>query len=223
MRLRSSIPLDSGEARRRALVACLWLGVGLLVLLGLASRLNWPFAGVALSHPPGVLIPDAPVQFDLDDAAPFEFGRYRLTPRAGFRLDARVLGRAVYRFDAGARLSPVDLHLGWHRMSDSAVIGHFRFSQRWRWAYWRARELPIPEREIIASQSNMHMIPADREIERRLRRLRTGELVRIEGLLVDARRDDGWSWNTSLSRTDTGDGACELVWVTALSVLPAGG
>jgi hypothetical protein len=47
-------------------------------------------------------------------------------------------------------------------------------------------------------------------------RVRQGELVHIEGFLVDASRPDGWRWRTSLSREDTGNGACELVFVETL-------
>jgi hypothetical protein len=207
------------HARTRAWAGLLWLVFGLLVLLALLSRLDLPHWRGATQHPPGILVPAVPEQVDLAAAEPFLHGRYRLHPRAEFRLDARVLSRAIYRFDAGARLAPVDLLLGWQRMSDSAVLDHFRFSQRWRWGHWRVREFPIPEREILVSAANMHMIPADPQIERALRRLRSGDLVRIEGLLVDARGDDGWRWNTSMTRSDTGDGACELVYVQVLERL----
>ena len=47
-----------------------------------------------------------------------------------------------------------------------------RVSQSDRWYYWRASELPIPQREIEAHSANMHMIPATPEIEDRLEALR---------------------------------------------------
>jgi len=46
-------------------------------------------------------------------------------------------------------------------------------------------------------------------------------LVALDGYLVDANRADGWHWRTSLTRDDTGDGACELFYVTSVDV-PAG-
>jgi hypothetical protein len=49
--------------------------------------------------------------------------------------------------------------------------------------------------------------------------VRTGSVVRLEGYLVEARADDGWRWRSSLTREDTGNGACELVWVERLDVL----
>jgi hypothetical protein len=32
-------------------------------------------------------------------------------------------------------------------------------------------------------------------------------------MLVEADGRDGWKWRSSLTRDDTGDGACELMWV----------
>jgi hypothetical protein len=60
------------------------------------------------------------------------------------------------------------------------------------------------------------MIPATTDLEGRLKKLRPGQIVTASGYLVDVRGPGGFAWNTSLSRTDTGNGACELFWVEAL-------
>ncbi len=46
----------------------------------------------------------------------------------------------------------------------------------------------------------------------------TGQIVTIGGFLVDVTGPGGFTWNTSLIRTDTGNGACEIVWVESLDV-----
>jgi len=38
------------------------------------------------------------------------------------------------------------------------------------------------------------------------------------GYLISIRGEDGWHWRSSLSRTDSGDGACEVVWVDSLAI-----
>jgi hypothetical protein len=91
-------------------------------------------------------------------------------------------------------------------------------SQSDRWYYWRAAELPIPQREIETHSANMHMIPATEGIENRLRSLDPGDRVRLSGYLVEAQGPDGWRWRSSLSREDTGAGACEVVWVERLEL-----
>jgi hypothetical protein len=59
----------------------------------------------------------------------------------------------------------------------------------------------------------MHMIPANSEVERELKRLRRGDVIRIQGHLVDVDHDSGWRWRTSMTRADTGQGACEIIYV----------
>jgi hypothetical protein len=81
------------------------------------------------------------------------------------------------------------------------------------------KEFPIPRREIETSSANMHMIPADPEVKRELEQVRQGQVVHIVGFLVDASRTGGWHWNTSMTRDDTGAGACELVYLESLDIV----
>ena len=67
----------------------------------------------------------------------------------------------------------------------------------------------------------MHMIPARKGIERKLKKVREGDIVLIQGYLVDVDHISGWHWRSSMSRTDTGNGACELVFVESLLILSA--
>ena len=131
-----------------------------------------------------------------------------------------MLAREDYRFDAESRLSPTDLALGWGRMSDSAVIGQLEIGQSARFYHYRWRgQPPIPPAEIVRSSANMHMIPANAAVARDLDRVRVGQVVSLRGRLVEAQRSDGWHWRSSLTREDSGGGACELVLVDAITAL----
>jgi hypothetical protein len=189
-----------------------WLA--LLVLLGWGA-LHW-WRQRPLHPPPGVLAAESPEQVDLDEGAVLQRTGVSLRTRAHFALTARVLAREDYHWDAGASLAPMDLALGWGRMSDSAVLARIDVSQSGRFYYWHVDAFPIPRREIETSSANMHLIPADADVRHAMERVRRGELVHIEGFLVDASRPDGWHWRSSLTRNDTGNGACELVYVEEL-------
>src|SRR5262249_43755960 len=192
---------------------------GAFWLLLLAGALFWWLHGRPLAHPPGVLVADAPVQRALDAApAPLSKGAATIKPLAAFSLSARVLGRADYRWDREAELVPTDLALGWGRMSDSAVLERIDISQSTRFYFWRVREFPIPEREIIESSANMHLIAADDNVRRAIGRTRVGDVVTLDGYLVEADWADGRKWVSSLTRSDSGPGACELVWVENFTI-----
>lgn len=171
-----------------------------------------------VSTGPGVVAAAEPRQGDTSSDV-FTFKGYTLQPLQDFTIEARVLASETYRSDREAELSPVDLALGWGPMSDSAVLDKVKISQTGRFYYWRVDEFPIPRQEIEQSSANMHMIPADDTIERRLKDVRPGQVVRIDGWLVEARGNDGWRWRSSLTRNDTGAGACEVIFVRDLQVL----
>jgi hypothetical protein len=192
----------------------LWL---LLLICTLGAWFAWRDRPIERS--PGILAPDAPQQQPLDAAAPtFRKDRYEIKALAEFAVEARVLGREHYRFDAGAELAPVDLALGWGPMSDSAVLAEIAIHQRNRFYYWLTATFPIPRRDIETHSANMHLIPASRAVADRLKSVRPGHIVNLGGYLVEVRRDDGWQWRSSLTRDDTGAGACELIWVETVAL-----
>ena len=187
----------------------------LLVVIGAMSR----WRDRPLHPPPGVLAAGAPEQVDLDHGAQLQRGDVTLTTRAHFDITARVLSRKDYGWSTDGDLVPEDLAMGWGRMSDTDVLARIDISQSGRFYYWHVNEFPIPRREIETSSANMHMIPADPGVKRQLEQVRQGQVIHIEGFLVDASRSDGWHWKTSMTRDDTGAGACELVYVESIGVV----
>jgi hypothetical protein len=147
-------------------------------------------------------------------------GRWRLTPRARYDITARILGREDYHFDLLADLIPEDLALGWGPMSDNRVLSAFRISQGGRFYSWmpKQQQLPIPRQAVIEHSANTHVIPANPVTRRELARLRVGQVVHLRGFLVDGVRDDNAYIHTSLTRSDTGAGACEVLLVEQVEV-----
>lgn len=183
---------------------------------------HWWTTERPVQRPPGVIAPDDPLQTDLESPERFEAKGFTFLKRAKFDVTARVLRKEVYRFDGGAGIAPVDLGLGWGPLSESAMLEGLEFSQMGRFFYWQPRDstFPLSKTVLISHMAQMHMIPADPDVESRLRKLRPGQIVSASGYLVDIRGPGGFAWNTSLSRTDTGDGACELFWVESVVVEP---
>lgn len=176
-------------------------------------------ANVACPLPSTAALDDGTRQTDLPDDLPaFNLQAGTLTPLAGFSVSARVLGRKDYASGREADFSPTDLALGWQRMRDDEVLSRMDISQSDRWYRYRWRDgPPIPPREIIESSANMHMIPSSPDVAHALRQVRPDDRVRIDGWLVQADAPDGWRWRSSLTRDDTGAGACELIYVCAIT------
>lgn len=196
-----------------------WLGVLFLALLIVGGGQCW--TARERSRPAGVLVSETPSQhnFSADERAPsWSIKDTQVQAKARFSLKARVLSREKYRFDTSAEISPIDLALGWGAMSDSAVLQEIEISQGHRFFYWRTKTMPIPRAELERSAANMHIIPANDGVEKVLRRVRVGDVVQIRGYLVNVYFANGGEWRTSLNREDTGNGACEIVYVESLLI-----
>jgi hypothetical protein len=128
----------------------------------------------------------------------------------------------------GDQLSPKDLALAWGAVAEKNKDINFHWRQSSRRYYWQlnsdAEVRKIGNLETISlCSANTHLIPADDTVRKLVKRIKKGDYVRIKGYLVnvDAKKGDGstfW-WNSSTTREDTGDGSCELVYVTQIQKL----
>lgn len=172
----------------------------------------------SVSYGPGVIAAEEPMQKNLRPTPAIEMNGYRITPLAEFSAKARVLAIENYYADRGAELVPTDFALGWGPMSDEKILKDISISQSGRFYFWSVSEFPIPRQEIETHSANMHLIPADTYIEKQLKSVREGQVINFSGYLVEAKSPDGWVWRSSMSRNDTGSGACELVLVKSVSL-----
>jgi hypothetical protein len=186
----------------------------LLAALASGASLHCP-------SPPPATAGQAPLQSAVPSGLQaFQLAAARLQPLAGFGVEARILSRKDYGYGRESALSPTDLALGWGAMAAPGVAERLEIRQSDRWYHYRwTGSPPLPPREIARNSANMHMIPFDDATAGALRRIRPGQRVRIDGWLVEAMAPDGWRWRSSLSRDDQGDGACEVVYICAITPL----
>jgi hypothetical protein len=144
-------------------------------------------------------------------------GAYTIHELAKFRIRARILSKTNYYMGREADLSPTDLALGWQKMSDLKVLEKISISQSGRWYYWRTPNFPIPRRDIETMSANMHLIPLNDKVEDQIDATQEGDIIEISGSLVKVTSNsDSWIWKSSLTRNDTGNGACEIILVKEL-------
>jgi len=196
-----------------------WQIAGTIAICGLGIIF---FSDRDIARPPGVLAPDAPSQGEIQTETR-KVGDYDLTFRASFDIRARVLSHKDYKSKPEGDLVPMDLALGWGPMSDSANLDHITIRQGTRtygWYFDDARDLPSANIGTIPLNSaNMHIIPANVIVRRALNDVRTGDIVRIHGYLTDF-SGQGVTRNTSVTRSDQGPGACEIIYAQSLIIEP---
>jgi hypothetical protein len=176
------------------------------------------YSGRDVHHPPGILAAAEPFQREIDSAPLIEHGSFRLRPRAEFSATVRILHREDYSLGELARLVPTDFAVGWGPMSDSQVLEDVEITQSNRFYFWRTEHWPVDRATIESHSANWHVIPDNAAVRSVLGKLRRGSIVELEGELVDIEGKDG-SMTTSLTRTDTGAGACEVLLATSAHVV----
>jgi hypothetical protein len=195
-----------------------WLLLLLLVVVAFGAYRFWTSGDTR--YPPGVLVASDPQQVNIKEPRPWMKGKKVFVPLAQFSLRARVVSKERYRFDAGADICPVDLVLGWGPMSDQSILDKLDITQHYRRFVMTplSDAPPLSLSVLMAHCANMHMIPANDEVEDALKAVRAGEIVELRGYLVGIQEGGQWTWVSSLTRNDMGDGSCEVIWVEQLRV-----
>lgn len=200
--LRQAVP--TVNARRRAL-----LGAGALACMGLVGC-----SGAKPEHVSGTT-KALPLQKDQKPQPwPYAPAGWEVVRIAHYLITARVIGTERYRFDEFSELSPLDLALAWGPAAAPEVQAALSISQSNRWYYWRAKTLPLSQSVLNDHMANVHMVPANPNVEQLLNHLKRGMVVQLQGSLINARHKGSNRWyRSSTSRTDRGGGACEILLV----------
>ena len=155
---------------------------------------------------------------------------YHIVPVASYDISALVVSEHDSRTwwdlvhkKAGDFLNVTDLCVVWGQDTTDSLYQQVSFANSEFTCEWSA---PADGVHSMATDgvSNNHILTDDRFTARDLRELRIGDQIRLRGYLVNYanQRAPNDYRNTSLVRTDLGDGACEIIYVNDLTVLHAG-
>ena len=136
---------------------------------------------------------------------------------ASYKIKAGVRGKKNYRGNELSLVSPMDLALAWGDLNQPSMLQSVTYSQSGRWYYYRISNSDISVSHILNHSANTHIIPSDSTIYKTLKTIKTNHYVELEGYLVNVVLDHT-TLKTSLTRNDTGSGACEIFYVTKAKV-----
>jgi hypothetical protein len=113
-----------------------------------------------------------------------------------------------------------DLCVVWGKNIRSGIYREMKF---WNRDFTCMCSFPDEEMASLFSPShlsNNHILCADKNMSRRILRVRPGDQVYFKGYLVNySQPANQFSRGTSTERDDTGNGACETVYVTEFKIL----
>jgi len=175
-----------------------------------------------------------PVQSEADVPPSFEVMRenirYVIHPRFSYELwglvvsehDSRAFSDFAHR-KWNDHLNVKDVCVLWGQNVQSGVYLRMKFSSGDVSCFYR---YPDPETGAVfnaRAMSNNHLLAGDSRAERSVRRVRRGDQIHVRGWLSSYEQPDtGFRRGTSTTRADTGNGACETIYVTDFEIIRPG-
>ena len=199
------------------------LGVGAVAIL--AWRVVLPRLWSRPAPSPVVLDGD-PLQTDFEEPSKLTVTRdgrqYVIEKLFKYEVSGEVLSASSYDVTWTNDFADVDVGLLWGPKREQ-LKDRFKFFQMGRWLFWRT-DAPVSDADrsdVTTHISNNHLIPSEtsKHLAKAFRMLRKGDEIRLSGSLVRILGPGGEAVATSSTvRGDTGDGACEVMWVDELQV-----
>lgn len=147
---------------------------------------------------------DGPIQLDL---------------LATYSIQATVKSIEDYSEDLSSQISPRDFVLAWGDINNPSIDKYVTYSQKDRWYFFTVNlQAPVDIDYIDLYSANTHIIPATPIIDTMIKDVKVNDIISMKGYLVNVTFINGY-WSSSLIREDTGDGSCEIMYVTNITIL----
>jgi hypothetical protein len=153
---------------------------------------------------------------------------YRIAPVA----DYLITGLVVSRHDSDTwwdwihkasndHLNVVDLCMVWGANAADGAYEKMSFSSGQFVCYYNSSDADALKPAYVRALSNNHLLTEDPAVARLLRGMRVGDQVRLRGELAAYSHNAGFAFTrgTSTTREDTGNGACETLFVREAEIL----
>jgi len=151
-----------------------------------------------------------------------EDGEFTIIPVANYKISAIMVSRKRYHDGWHAEVAPIDLVLVWGKLAEPEYDKYITYSQSDRWYFYEYKAgCPFNNSLVIPHSANNHIIPADDNIYKAVKTIKKKEKVLLEGYLVNVKgryKGESFRWNSSLKRTDSGDGSCEIFYVKKVRI-----
>lgn len=122
-------------------------------------------------------------------------------------------------------LAPIDIGMVWDKYTKDEYLSHIKFinyGDRFLWYRISSEDYNDDFKDLDKSFSNNHLVPSNKKVLKQLKLIKEGDYIELEGYLIDAaikKHGVEWHLNSSITRDDTGDGACETIYVTGVKWL----
>jgi len=150
---------------------------------------------------------------------------YRIEPRYQYDLHGLVVSYAHHNGNYSLHrlwndhINVADVCVVWSENANGSDLNRIKFWNGKFTCNFQTDDAGVWERFREDQISNNHLLTDDSRMRKQIKQLRIGDQVRIRGWLVNYSNDTGFSRGTSTTRIDTGNGACETIYLQDFEIL----
>lgn len=154
--------------------------------------------------------------------------QYFVEPEYAYDLTGMVVsyrrheGNSRMHMLANDHINMMDVCVVWGDNATGGKLGKINFWNGIFTCNVRTRDNEAWAAFSMQQLSNNHLISADKTVRDQVKSVRIGDQIRVRGYLASYSSEGGGKRGTSTTRTDTGDGACETVFVESFEIVEAG-
>ncbi len=156
---------------------------------------------------------------------------YEIKPLFSYELNGLVVSRhdsetwwdSIHK-EWNDALNVADLCVVWGNNLRHDMLGEMSFSSGQFVCYFQTSSSKAYAAFDPAALSNNHLLTTDPRTAKKIRAARVGDQIRLRGYLAEYSHNHGFAFKrgTSTVRTDTGNGACETVYVDSFDIIRQG-
>ncbi|MEM7610730.1 MAG: hypothetical protein AAF270_03560 [Pseudomonadota bacterium] len=151
--------------------------------------------------------------------------RYEIKPQYDYDITGMIVsyrhhdGNSRMHARSADHLNMLDVCVVWGDSANNPLLDKIKFWNGIFTCNFRTRDQRAWELFDIYQISNNHLLSDDPLIRDRVGDIRIGDQIRVRGWLSSYVSPNGSERGTSVTRKDTGDGACETIYVDAFDIV----
>jgi hypothetical protein len=160
-------------------------------------------------------------------AATYNDEHFIVMPKYDYELNGLVVSYRLHDADGGMmlhalnkdHLNVADYCVVWGESANPALLNQFDFSNGQFTCQYSTQSQDAWQAFNNQQLSNNHLLALDDEVRETIGDITIGDQITIKGWLAHYKNPMGYERGTSTVRTDSGNGACETIFVNEISIL----
>ena len=158
-------------------------------------------------------------------SANYEGVEYRVDPEFEYELYGMIVsyrhhdGKSRMHARANDHLNMLDVCVVWGDNTKNSLLHKINFWNGIFTCNVKTRNQEAWDQFDMYQLSNNHLISDDERTRDRVTEIQVGDQIRVRGYLASYSSENGGTRGTSTTRLDTGDGACETLYVERFEII----